>query len=241
MCKTVEPVVFALETEAPSVSLTTGAAFKGETTLPSVSCEGLAGVALGPVVTAAFGLEQPVHVRDPAVDRHQSAQLKLRRAACSRRSAPAVPNDYRAARRGRILRESVDDARSSAHTSRTRRAGMRSRGRFRHGVCEPGVGAPACSVSPGAWDDDDRRTRVKRASSPTTGTATTTRASTATVIRAISRQEHCRIPARALRGAIRCLRADDRGRSGKRVRAQHADRRQARIRIGAADRTRHLR
>lgn len=53
-CKTVEPVVFALETEAPSVSLTTGAAFKGETTLPSVSCEGLAGVALGPVVTAAF-------------------------------------------------------------------------------------------------------------------------------------------------------------------------------------------
>jgi len=53
-CKTAEPVVFPLETEAPSVSLSTGAEFKGETTLPSVTCEGTSGIALGPVLTAAF-------------------------------------------------------------------------------------------------------------------------------------------------------------------------------------------
>lgn len=53
-CKTVEPVVFALETEAPTSSLATGAEFKGETTLPSVKCAGVLGAALGPVVTAAF-------------------------------------------------------------------------------------------------------------------------------------------------------------------------------------------
>lgn len=53
-CETVEPVVFALETEAPSVSLATGAAFKGETTLPPVKCGGALGAALGPAVTAVF-------------------------------------------------------------------------------------------------------------------------------------------------------------------------------------------
>jgi hypothetical protein len=39
-CKTKEPVVFPLETTAPSSSLSTGTTFTGQTTIPSIKCTG---------------------------------------------------------------------------------------------------------------------------------------------------------------------------------------------------------
>jgi hypothetical protein len=51
-CQTSSPVVFPLETEAPSSALVTGASFSGETTLPSVHCQGgLIGSLFGSVLT----------------------------------------------------------------------------------------------------------------------------------------------------------------------------------------------
>jgi hypothetical protein len=39
-CRTKEPVVFPLETTAPSSSLSTGTTFTGQTTIPSIKCTG---------------------------------------------------------------------------------------------------------------------------------------------------------------------------------------------------------
>jgi hypothetical protein len=60
-CKTVAPVVFPLETEAPASSLLTGATFSGETTLPAVKCGGgFLGFCFGVVFTKLFsGPENP--------------------------------------------------------------------------------------------------------------------------------------------------------------------------------------
>jgi hypothetical protein len=51
-CTTKEPVVFPLETTAPSSALATGTTFKGETTLPAVKCGGgFLGIVFGGVLT----------------------------------------------------------------------------------------------------------------------------------------------------------------------------------------------
>jgi hypothetical protein len=53
-CRTSEPVVFPLETESPSTAISRGASFKGETTLPAVTCGGALGSVLGPLITTEF-------------------------------------------------------------------------------------------------------------------------------------------------------------------------------------------
>lgn len=60
-CKTAEPVTFNLSGYVTLLELiTTGPAFAGTVTIPPIQCEGLEGLALGPVLTAVMsGPENP--------------------------------------------------------------------------------------------------------------------------------------------------------------------------------------